>query len=85
MEQQIPISVKAGIQPSTDRTALSTEHYTDCDRIRFVDGLPETIGGWDSYTFDNSLTISGSTRSIYSQIIGTSTWAVLGTHQRLYG
>ena len=52
LTQLRPIEVVAGVQPDTDRTATSTQHYVASDKIRFVDGVPEKIGGFVPMTFD---------------------------------
>jgi len=72
----LPLQITEGVQPSTDRTNLSTTHWTDANRVRFVDGLP--------FTFDDSATINGCPRTMFSHTIGTSKWMLIGTHTRLY-
>ena len=64
----IPINIVAGVQPSTDKTAASTVHYTHSDKIRFRLGLPEKIGGWGAIEFDDNETIEGAVRSLYSDV-----------------
>lgn len=68
----------------TDRTALVTEHWTAADKIRFVDGYPQKIGGWESKEFDNSNTIGGVVRSIYSLLFSSKVRTIFGTHTRMY-
>ncbi len=46
------IEVVAGVEPSTDATPQSTSHYTASQGIRFIDGKPHKLGGWQSVTFD---------------------------------
>ncbi|WP_207483123.1 hypothetical protein [Arenibaculum pallidiluteum] len=66
-----------------DDTPLSAEgRFVDADKVRFVQGRPQTIGGWESVTTD---TVDGVCRGIH-------TWADtagerqigLGTHSHLY-
>lgn len=80
----LPMSITPGVQPSTDKTALATPHYTFADKIRFRFGYPQKIGGWDAVQFNNSATILGKARSLFSAVISTALNTVLGTHKRLY-
>jgi len=79
-----PIQVVAGVEPSTDRPESTTPHYTDALHIRFIDGFPEKIGGWESLTLDGGETIGGKTRSIFSYKLDGFVRYLLGTNTRLY-
>jgi len=79
-----PIDTLAGVQPSTDKTGFKTQHYTNADKIRFDNGVPEKIGGWESYTFNYSDTVDGTIRTVYSEIISGNSLIVLGTNTALY-
>lgn len=79
-----PIKCLAGVEPSTDKTAFATDHYTFSDKIRFVDGLPEKIGGWASISLSNSATIKGAARTVFSAVINGKTYTLIGTEQKLY-
>ena len=79
-----PILNVAGVQPSTDKTALSTKHWTATTNIRFVNGVPQKIGGWNLSTFQSSNVAVGKMRTIYSAILSGATRTVLGTEQKLY-
>lgn len=79
-----PIEILAGVRPSTDSTALSTEHYTHTDKVRFKNGKPEKIGGWSSLSFDYDSEIDGTIRRIYSEYIDGQLYYLIGTHKRLY-
>ncbi len=79
-----PIYCKAGVQPSTDKTAFSTDHYTFSDKIRFVDGLPEKIGGWDLVTFSSGAIAQGAMRTVFSITVSGRVITVLGTNEKLY-
>jgi hypothetical protein len=58
------IVLKPGV--NKDDTPLSTEGgYTDADKVRFVRGQPQTIGGWDLLT---SSTFSGIARGAHAWI-----------------
>lgn len=60
-------------------------NYTDADKIRFNQGLPETIGGWVSAAFSNAQALTGVPRTIYSYIANTGIEnTLIGTHKRLY-
>lgn len=56
--------------------------WWDCDKIRFGNGLPETIGGWRKYT---STTFLGSARSLYSwATLSNQNLIGIGTHLKYY-
>lgn len=78
------IEVTAGSQPNTDFTEASTPHYVETDKIRFVDGYPEKIGGWKSLVFNNNNQVGGCCRTIYSYTLNRNTRYIFGTHTRLY-
>lgn len=80
----VPIECKPGVQPYTDRTAFSTEHYTFSDKIRFNSGQPEKIGGWMSIMFNNDAQIEGTARSIFSTTISGRVYTMIGTNEKLY-
>lgn len=79
-----PIDTLPGVQPVTDMTAVKTKHYTDADKIRFVNGVAVKIGGWLSILFDYSATILGTVRSIFSVTISGRLYTLLGSNRRLY-
>ena len=80
----LPITITPGVQPSTDKTAFATPHFTQADKIRFRFGFPQKIGGWASLAFDYGATISGYARSIFSTILSTAVNIVIGTNTKFY-
>lgn len=57
-------------------------YYIDADKIRFVNGLPETIYGWERAS---TSTLLGICRGAFTwQDNDRNAWAALGTHLRLY-
>jgi hypothetical protein len=82
--QLVAIECLPGVEPDTDKTAFATKHFTFSDKIRFVDGLPEKIGGWLSTTFSNDMTIQGTSRSIFSATINGRVYTMIGTNEKLY-
>lgn len=74
----------AGVRPLTEGTALTTEHYIASEGIRFVNGIPEKVGGYESLSFDYSNTITGAARSIFSAILNGTILTTIGTNTRLY-
>lgn len=80
----LSLQQEAGIEPPTDATEQVTTHWTDARNVRSFNGLPRKLGGWTSYMFDGGNTISGAPRTLYSQRISTSLWALIGTNTRLY-
>lgn len=84
MAELVPLEVVAGVQPSTDATETSTQHYVEADKVRFVDGYPEKIGGWVSKNSVIDGTFRGCARNIYSYTITNATRYLIGTHTGLY-
>jgi hypothetical protein len=80
----IPFSFLEGVEPVTDRTSSSTQHYISSKGIRFKDGFPEKIGGWQSLSFDGHSSIEGTARSIFSYKLDGYTRYLVGTHTNLY-
>lgn len=78
----VPIQYKPGIV--TDTTDSDTDHWIYAEKIRFENGRPKKIGGWVSVNFDNDETISGYTRTIFTDYIDGTYYVVLGTHLRLH-
>lgn len=77
-----PIDVVTGVD--TDSTPISTQHYIWSKGIRFVNGLPEKIGGWTRRRFADGVNADGVVRSIYSRYFGGVARYIVGTHTRLY-
>jgi len=82
--EQRPIQFESGVEPSTDSPAFFTRLLTSASGIHFNNGRLEKTRGWLPITFDSSATISGTSRSLFSTIIGTKTYTTIGTHTRLY-
>ena len=80
----VPINVTEGVEPSTDKPSATTQHYTFTKGIRFVDGFPEKIGGWEFIDFDNSNTIDGVSRTVFSYVLDSFDRYIIGTNTRLY-
>ena len=79
-----PVEITPGIQPPADKTSFSTSHYTYADKIRFENGFPRKIGGWIQLVFNYGLTIAGTVRSIFSDLINGKYYIVLGSNEKLY-
>lgn len=57
----VPIKLKPGIDRSNTNYG-NTGGYYACDKVRFRDGTPEKIGGWDKYT---AQTFLGTARNLF--------------------
>lgn len=73
-----------GVEPSTDSTPQSTQHFVAAQGIRFIDGYPHKIGGWQSVEFDNDDVIDGCARTVISRFVNGSVWYNVGTDTSLY-
>lgn len=79
-----PIELLPGIQPETDCTAASTKYWTYGDKVRFQDGRPEKIGGWQSIAIKNNDVIEGVARTLYSGSFNGRFQTIIGTNTKLY-
>lgn len=76
-----PIDFEPGIYKD-DSPLKAQGYYIDADKIRFVNGSPETIYGWESAS---TSTLLGVCRGLFTwQDNARSAWAGIGTHLRLY-
>lgn len=82
LSQLAPIQFAPGVD--TDNTSLSATQCVWSRHIRFVRGLPQKLGGWVNFLFNNSALITGTARSIYSASIAGRIRTVVGTDQKLY-
>jgi len=78
------IEISPGVASTTDFTPQSTPHYVAADKVRFVDGFPEKIGGWTLVTFDLNGVMLGCPRMIFSYILSNNINYFIGTHSSLY-
>ena len=77
--------IKLGFKPGVnrDRTNYSQEGgWWASDKIRFRQGFPEKIGGWEVETFDQYL---GQARSLFTYVtLDGSILITIGTHKKMY-
>ena len=77
--------IKLGFKPGVnrDRTNYSQEGgWWASDKIRFRQGFPEKIGGWEVETFDQ---YTGRARSLFSYVtLDGSILITIGTHVKMY-
>lgn len=81
MGKLIPLRFRPGI--NRELTSFSNEAgWRDCDKIRFRDGFPETIGGWTTY---NDTQAVGVIRDMYSwSALSGDIYLSVGTHLKYY-
>lgn len=76
-----PIEFAPGIYKD-DSPLKAQGYYIEADKIRFVNGLPETIYGWERAS---TSTLLGLCRGAFTwQDNSRNAWAAFGTHLRLY-
>lgn len=77
-----PLAYPPGVV-KTDTPIAVEGRFVDMDKVRFVRGKPEKIGGW-SKLFD-SIVHYGIPRALIEwSDVGLSPWTGVGTHARLY-
>jgi len=83
-EHKMPL-IKLGFKPGVnrDRTNYSQEGgWWASDKIRFRQGFPEKIGGWEVETFDQ---YTGQARSLFTYVtLDGSILITIGTHKKIY-
>lgn len=82
LAQLAPIECVPGVD--TDNTPLATPHFTWSQGIRFVRNMPQKIGGWIRFYFDNDAEVDGYARSIYSANVDGRVRTAIGTNAKLY-
>lgn len=81
--KRVPITIPPGV--NKDDNAYTSLNWSDADKIRFYRYFPQKIGGWEQIYFDNSETIQGCPRSMFSYIDNAGIEHLLiGTNTRLY-
>ena len=79
-----PWQFDGGVQPPTDATGLTTNHWVESTNIRFVRGRPEKLGGWQRVLFEVGDTLEGIARTIFGGMIAGKGRTAIGTHSHLY-
>lgn len=83
VSEHIPLNITPGVAPITDRTNADTNQAVAADKIRFVNGRPQKIGGWSAITM-NGATISGCVRAIFSANLSEKLQTLFGSNEYLY-
>jgi hypothetical protein len=83
--QHVDIQIVPGIHPTPDTTDTTALHYVNADKVRFQDGRPEKLGGWQRGVFQGDLQVmNGCPRSMFSMRLDTKRFLMIGTHTNLY-
>lgn len=78
------IPFKPGIYTeTTDRGVGKLGYWKDCDKVRFVDGHPQKMGGWTKDTTDDFLGIARSAVD-WKPFSSSNIFVGIGTHLKLY-
>jgi len=76
---------KLQFRPGINRDSTNYENeggWYECDKVRFIDGSPEKIGGWAKYTVN---TLIGVCRQMFGWITSfQDNFLALGTNQKVY-
>jgi hypothetical protein len=80
----VPIQIQAGVESSLDKPEATTQHYTFADKIRFVGGYPEKIGGWEALDLLGEDALTGVARSIFSYTQNGYNRYLIGTNTTLF-
>lgn len=81
--QNVPMSIVPGVCPPTDSTKSNTRHFTMADKIRFLKGMPQKLGGWTKAIMNGAI-IVGCIRAIFSANLNEKIQTVLGGSKALY-
>lgn len=78
-----PIAIPPGV--NKDDNAYTSFQWNDADKIRFYKSYPQKIGGWQQIKYNNTQTMLGVPRTIFSFIDGLGVEHLLvGTNIGLY-
>jgi len=80
-----PINILPGVLPDTDATNFSNYNlYSSASGIRFENGTPRKIDGWQSIEIEDDDVLLGKCRSIFSTRFTNRVQVILGTSKKLY-
>lgn len=81
--RKIPLPLQPGIVLGmTEYEAQG--RFIDCDHVRFVDGQPEKIGGWEQWNTDGDELTPVCRTALFWQDFNYNTWFSFGTSSRLW-
>jgi hypothetical protein len=84
LAQLVPIEIAPGIMPDTDFTAAEAVSYVEADKVRFVDGKPRKIGGFEEVTVEGS-ELKGCARTFFTTQIDDKNISAIGSSKGFYG
>lgn len=79
----VPLSLAPGIN-ITDTEYFAQGRYVACDHVRFVDGQPEKIGGWEQWNEDGDELPDVCRSALFWQDFSYNIWHAFGTAHRLW-
>lgn len=81
--RKVPVTLQPGI--NLNMTEYQAQgRYVSCDHVRFVDGMPEKIGGWVQWNEDGDELTPVCRSSTCWQDFNFNTWYAFGTSSRLW-
>lgn len=81
--RKIPLPIAPGLVIS--KTEYEAQgRYIDADHVRFVDGQPEKIGGWEQWNLPGDEITSVCRTALFWQDFSYNTWFAFGTSSRLW-
>jgi hypothetical protein len=80
----VPLTIASGL--FADETAVGAMgHWKDCDRIRFKNGLVQSLGGWRLQQLTGDVPMLGVPRSNHDWVaLDNTRYVAVGTEKRLY-
>lgn len=81
--EKLPVPLPAGLLLSTTEYQAQGR-WTSADKVRFVDGMPEKIGGWEQWNEDGDELGKPARSMLCWSDYSYNLWHVFGTYGRLW-
>lgn len=78
------IDILPGINPLPDSTPNKSLFWVYGNKVRFKDGSPQKLGGWERLEFEENKEINGTPRAIFGFVNHNMPWYLIGTEKKLF-